>query len=343
MNRRTLTLLISAVLVVVLGVVVWCVPVPYVVLSPGPTLNTLGTDDSGKDIIVLKDHQARTTSGHLNLTTVSEQSDRVTAGQALIGWIKHDEVVVPRSSIFPPGQSSQQVTQQNTEDFSESQDAATIAAACELGYPSGFGILDVDPTLGSAGKLRVGDQLVSIDGSPASSEATLTAVLKTKKVGQQVEVTVTRDSASQSYSVTLTAPSKAGDPPRLGIVVGTGCLLPFEVDLGLNNEIGGPSAGLMFALGIMDKIGPTDITKGRFIAGTGEISTDGTVSPIGGIALKMIAARKAGATIFLAPADNCGDVRGNIPSGLDVVKVSSLHDAVQSLAELAENKAVPHC
>jgi PDZ domain-containing protein len=99
----------------------------------------------------------------------------------------------------------------------------------------------------------------------------------------------------------------------------------------------------MFALGIMDKVGTSDLTAGRFIAGTGTITPDGKVGPIGGIALKMIAARKAGATVFLAPAGNCADVRGNTPAGLNVVMVATLHEAVQDLTALQKDQAVPHC
>jgi PDZ domain-containing protein len=119
--------------------------------------------------------------------------------------------------------------------------------------------------------------------------------------------------------------------------------MPFNVDLGLGNQIGGPSAGMMFALGIIDKVGKIDLTHGRFIAGTGTIDSQGKVGPIGGIQLKMIAARNAGATIFLAPSGNCNDVNGAIPGGLDVVKVSTLHDAVTDLEKTANNEAVPHC
>jgi PDZ domain-containing protein len=129
----------------------------------------------------------------------------------------------------------------------------------------------------------------------------------------------------------------------LGVVVADGCLAPFTVDLGLANEIGGPSAGLMFALGIMDKVGTVDLTGGRFIAGTGTIDPKGNVGPIGGIQLKMIAARDKGATVFLAPAGNCGDVRGATPDGLQVVKVTTLHGAVQDLLRIQHGQSVPSC
>jgi PDZ domain-containing protein len=99
----------------------------------------------------------------------------------------------------------------------------------------------------------------------------------------------------------------------------------------------------MFALGIIDKVGSVDLTKGLFIAGTGTIDPTGKVGPIGGIALKMIAARHKGATIFLAPAGNCSDVSGAVPKGLQVVKVSTLHEAIQDLLAIQAGKPVPHC
>jgi PDZ domain-containing protein len=156
-------------------------------------------------------------------------------------------------------------------------------------------------------------------------------------------VVVSRTGVRKTFSIQLSKPQDNGTGARIGITVSPGCFAPFEVDLGLANQIGGPSAGLMFALGIIDKVGPANLTSGRFIAGTGEIRPDGTVAPIGGIQLKMIAARRAGATIFLAPSDNCNDVSGAIPRGLSVVKVSNLHQAVQDLGALQKGQAVPHC
>ncbi len=143
--------------------------------------------------------------------------------------------------------------------------------------------------------------------------------------------------------VTLGPPPKGKQGARFGIEVSTTCLAPVTIDLGLANQIGGPSAGLMFALGIMDKIGSQDLTKGRFIAGTGTIDATGKVGPIGGIQLKMIAARDKGASVFLAPAGNCSDVRKATPAGLKVVKVDALHGAVQDLLKIEKGRSVPGC
>lgn len=337
------TLLVGGVLFLVLFVLALTMPVPYVILSPGPTYNTLGTDDSGQTIIVINGTATKNTTGHLNLTTVNVSTQQLTAFAALDGWLLHDEVVVPRSSIYPPGKSQQQVEQQNIQDFTNSQDSATAAAFCELGYPRGFGVVTVDPKGPSHGVLMPADRLVTLNGKAVDSIKALTAVLESQQPGTTAKVSVIRATKSATLQVRLTDPPKNGKGARLGITVADACLAPFEVDLGLGNEIGGPSAGLMFALGIMDKVGPTDLTKGMFIAGTGTIDTDGRVGPIGGIALKMIAARHKGATVFLAPADNCPDVRGVIPKGLNVVKVDTLHSARQDLLDLQAGKSVPHC
>ena len=342
MNRRTRTLLVSSVLFVALFVLALTLPVPYVVLSPGPTYNTLGSDSFGHTIIVINGKTANQTSGHLNMTTVSVSTGSVSVFEAIYGWLANDRVVVPRSSVYPPGRSEQDVAQQDTRDFAESQDSAVAAASCELGYPKKFGVEEVVGAT-SENKLRPADVLLTLDGKPVDSQTKLLAQLAAHKPGDTVSIAVTRAGKSTTESITLGQPLTGRTGGSLGINVGDVCSPPFAVDLGLGNQIGGPSAGLMFALGIMDKVGSVDLTKGLFIAGTGTIDPDGTVGPIGGIQLKMIAARRAGATVFLAPAGNCSDVRGATPKGLKIVKVDKLHDAVQDLLALQAGKSVPAC
>ena len=343
LSRRVRTLTVAGVLFIVLFILALTLPVPYVILSPGPTYNTLGTDDQGNSIIKIVGRTPNRTDGHLNLTTVSVTTQSVSAFQAFSGWLQHDEVVVPRASVYPPGKSQKQTDQQNTQDFLSSQDFATQAALCELKYPRGFGVLGVSADSPSKGKLDVGDKLVSVAGRPATSATTLSAVLTALTPGTSVPVAVSRQGKDVIANVTLAAPPKGSKGARLGITVADTCLAPFSVDLGLGNQIGGPSAGLMFALGIMEKVGSTDLTANRFIAGTGTIDGSGKVGPIGGIQLKMIAAKNKGASVFLAPAGNCSDVRKDTPSGLQVVKVETLHGAVQDLLAIEKGRAVPHC
>lgn len=342
MSRRLRALVVTGVLFVVAVVVAIVLPVPYVVLGPGLTLNTLGDDPQGKPILTISGGPVRQTSGHLNLTTVSVSTDDVNIVQALAGWLRHDEIVVPRASVYPPGRTEQQTNAQNAKDFTDSQNSAEAAAFCELGYPKGFGVLSLTSS-NAKQVLKVGDGLVSLAGQPVGDQGALKDVLAGLTPGQVVPVVVNRDGHQQTVQLTLSAPVKGATGASIGIGVADACLAPYSIDFGLGNEIGGPSAGLMFALGIIDKIGTEDVTDGRFIAGTGTIAADGTVGPIGGIQLKMIAAHDAGASVFLAPADNCNDVRGNVPAGLDVVKVSSLHGALADLQTLHDGGAVPHC
>ncbi|HJQ00866.1 MAG TPA: PDZ domain-containing protein [Jatrophihabitans sp.] len=341
MSRQSRTLIFGAALCLVLAVLSFSLRVPYLVESPGPTYNTLGQDD-GKDIIALTGRTASPTTGHLNLMTVLSDTQKTTIAGAIEGWLRHDEVVVPYDAIYPPGTSKQQQDATNAQDFTSSQDNATAAAACELGYPKGFGVDSVAPDSPNQTVLRPGDRFVSFDGSKVTDDQQLRAILAAHKVGDKLNIELIRDGKTESVTAVLGTPVSGSSTPRLGVTVITGCLLPFGVTLSLSG-IGGPSAGLMFALGIIDKISSHDLTHGRFIAGTGSIDPTGAVGQIGGISLKMIAARRAGATVFLAPASNCADVRGNIPSGLEVIKVSTLHDAIGSLDALAAGQPVPHC
>ncbi len=343
MSRRVISLYIAGGLFIVLAALALVVPVPYVVLSPGPTLNTLGNDDQGKSIISITGKQPNATTGNLNLTTVDVTTARVTLAQALTGWLQHDRIVVPRASIYPPGQSQEQVNQADTEQFADSQNSATAAAFCELGYPKGLGVVGVIADTAASGVLKPFDEMISVDGSAVDTQAKIASVLAAHKAGDKVTVVVKRAGTQMSFPIVLSKPSAGSTSPLIGVSVGTECFAPFSVNLGLGDQIGGPSAGLMFALGIMDKVGTVDLTKGKFIAGTGEIDADGNVSPIGGIQLKMIAAKRKGASVFLAPAGNCTDVKGNIPSGLNVVKVDTLHSAVADLLALQAGQAVPHC
>jgi PDZ domain-containing protein len=341
-SRRVRTLLVGGVLFLVLFVLALTLPVPYVILSPGPTFNTLGTDESGNQIIVINGTTPKNTTGHLNMTTVNVSTQPLTAFAALDGWLLHDEVVVPKSSVYAPGKSQKQVDQENSQDFAESQDDAIAAATCELGYPAKFGVIVVQD--GPAkNKLQPADILQTLDGKSVDSAARLSALMQTEKPGTQVTIQVLRSGQPKTLSITLGSPNAGSKGARIGVQVGSVCAAPFSVDLGLGNQIGGPSAGLMFALGIIDKVGNDDLTKGTFIAGTGTIDADGKVGPIGGIQLKMIAARKAGATVFLAPAGNCPDVKGAIPKGLNVIKVDTLDDAVQDLRAIQSGQSVPHC
>jgi PDZ domain-containing protein len=335
MSRRSLTLLIAGVATLVAVAVSIFVSVPYVILMPGPTLNTLGKDSSGKPLITISGHQTYPTSGNLNMVTVSYQGapppdTGVNIFQALRAWLDPHEAVVPASEIFPPGQSAQQTQQQDT---------AAALSALHVKFTTTVSVLGVQKGTPAYGVLKAGDVIVSVNGTPVTDAATLTSLITGLPAGTALHVVVSRGGASVPLSV---ATKELGGHPVIGIEVQQGYKFPFTVTISVGN-IGGPSAGMMFALGIIDKLTPMNLTGGKFIAGTGEITASGQVEPIGGIQQKMVGARDAGATVFLTPAGNCPDTAGAIPAGLKVVKVSTLSQAIADLEALKAGKPVPSC
>jgi len=343
-TRRQLTLLIAAAGIGACLLAAALIPVPYVILSPGPTLNTLGARSGGKPLIQISGHRTYATNGHLNLVTVSYQggpSDGFNVFTALQAWLTPHEAVVPEEELFGTNQTQQEVARQDTQQMVSSQQIAEAAALCQLGIK--FDTVDtvsfVEKGMPAAGVLRKGDVIAAVDGKPVTCKTPASALIKARAPGAPVVLTVRRHGTTHRFRLT-TASSRGS------AVVGVGVLetyrFPFQVKISVGN-IGGPSAGLMFALGIVDKLTPGDLTGGRFIAGTGEIAVNGTVSPIGGIQQKMAGARASGATVFLTPAANCPDTAGAVPRGLRIIKVATLAGAVRDLKALAAGGGVPSC
>jgi Lon-like protease len=345
MSRRGVTLLIASVGVIGALLVAALLPVPYVALLPGPTYNTLGPLGH-KAIVQISGHPTFRTDGHLNMVTVSyiggpgsEPPFNIFA--ALQSWLSPHDAVVPQQELFPAGKTQRQVQQQDTEQMVNSQSTATAAALCQLGIK--FTVIDTITStirgLPAAGVLRSGDQIVAVNGVPITCRASAGDLVRAKPVGKPVMLTISR--AGQLRKVTLRTSSYQGQPV-IGVNLVESFKFPFKVTINIGN-IGGPSAGMMFALAIIDKLTPANLTGGKFIAGTGEIEVDGNVDPIGGIQQKMAAARAAGATIFLTPASNCADTAGAVPPGLRLVKVSTLGGALAALKALKAGQRVPGC
>jgi Lon-like protease len=342
-SGRFATLLVAAIGVVVALVIASVAPVPYVALTPGPTLNTLGKS-GGSPMIEIKGHRTYPTSGHLNMVTVSFLGGPGTEFDifaALRAWLSPHDAVVPEEEIFTPGQSEQQVSKQDTEEMVNSQQTAAAAALCQLKIK--FRTVDtIASTLAgmpARGVLRPGDVIFAVDGKPVTCSADAGTLIKAHRPGTPVQLTIIRKGKQRHFR--LVSRNVQGQA-EIGVDVQESFVFPFSVKINITN-IGVPSAGLMFALGIIDKLTPMDLTDGKFIAGTGEIEANGTVDPIGGIQQKMAGARAAGATIFLTPAANCPDTDGAVPAGLRLIKVSSLGGAIRDLQALKAGRAVPSC
>ncbi|MBB5153342.1 YlbL family protein [Saccharopolyspora phatthalungensis] len=341
MNRRTWTLLTSVVLVVAFGLLGAFVRVPYVALGPGPTYDTLGLDGN-VPVISIDGQQTFPTGGHLNMTTVSV-TDQLSLFGALGLWISGRYALAPRELYFPPDKSEQQIEQENTRAFNDSQTSAETAALRYLGYPMKVVVGEIVKGSPADGVLEPGDHLLTANGKPVTDPPSLKAALNGTKAGDRVEIRFRHaDQPERAASVQLAANPGSDPQGFLGVGAVERPDVNFHIKISLA-DVGGPSAGLMFTLAIIDKLTPGELNGGRFVAGTGEINPDGAVGPIGGIPFKMVKAREAGATTFLVPAGNCAEAKAQAPEGLQLAKVATLGDATKALDDLRDGQVPPSC
>lgn len=339
-TRRLGTLLVGAALLLALGGLGALLPVPYVALAPGPTYDTLGEGPSGGPIITVIGAPTNETSGLLSLTTVAV-FDRIDFFTALTGWFDDEVAIVPREEIYPPDQSEEEIDEANRADFLASEQFAEQAALAELGYPLKVVVQELSEDSPSQGRLEPGDAIESIDGRTTPDLDTLAAVLTEIDPGRSVEVVGTR--LGEEFTVEVTTGAAVDrEGAVLGVLVSNARSAPFDVDIAVD-EVGGPSAGLMLTLGILDLLGEDDLTGGEPIFGTGTIDPDGVVGPIGGIRLKMIAAADLDAEVFLVPEGNCAEALLQVPEGLELASVATLDDALSALDDVRDGRDPPAC
>lgn len=345
-----MTLAVSASLLLLLLVGAATLPVPYIALAPGPLYDTIGRT-SGKPVI---DVAARTvyhpTTGHLYLTTVSVIGapgySRMTLFDAMRFWVDRSVAVVPREVEYPPGADTKQVEAKTKEEMVQSQDAAKIAALRFLGEKvttEGVVVTSVEPGKPADGKLKSGDELKTVDGQPITSATDVREKIRAHSPGDTVDVAYVRNGEAASVRIKTVASPDGSGRSIIGVAPSEQCpcKTPFDVTIALGENVGGPSAGLMFTLGILDTLTPGEVTRGMTIAGTGTMDVDGRVGPIGGIKQKLIAAKRKGAVAFLVPDGNWEEANVSPPSGLELRKVSDLKSAVAQLCSITKATEKP--
>jgi len=333
-NKVVLALFFLFLGVMVVGSVVH---LPYAVMSPGPTQDTLGTS-GGKNapIIAVSGLPTYPTDGALRFTTVRVEGGPgypVDAWDVLQAWIDPARDVFPVDDVFDPQVTQEQVAEENAIQMEGSQEEATAVALRAIGkdVPTHVAIAGITDTSKAKGLLQVGDRLDRIGDVAITTTQTVRDALQKASPGDAVALTVTRKGKDQTVQV----PTIKGQGGRtaLGVLLGLDHDFPAKVTIDAGS-IGGPSAGLMFSLGIYDKLTPGPLAGGRQVAGTGTIDDVGTVGPIGGIRQKLAGARSDGARYFLAPAGNCDEVVGHVPDGLRVVRISTLHEAREAITKI---------
>ncbi len=353
-SARSRTLAVSALATGLLLAVGIALPMPYAVTSPGPTVNTLG-EQGGEPLITVTGAPTYPPSGELRLTTVSSTGAPgfpTSSVAAVRGWFARTALVEPVEDVFPPDLTADQISSGNAAAMTESQQNATVAALTELGYdiPVTLSVAGVIPGSAVAGVVENGDVLRTVDGTAITSYAQLAQIMAGIAPGTTISLGVLRDGADLTLTVRTVPPVDGNGQPsdapgsQIGITVSPSYDLPVQVSIRIE-DIGGASAGTMFALGIIDLLTPQDEANGAIVAGTGTMDLAGRVGRIGGIRQKMAGAARDGAAWFLAPADNCPDVVGHVPDGLRVVRVATLHEARQAMVAIGAGTAdnLPTC
>ncbi len=335
-----MTLIVALVPIVVFGVLLAAVTVPYVALGPGPTFDTLG-EVEGKPVVAIEGTPVKPTSGHLNMTTVS-QRDGLTLAQALALWASGNDQLVPRDLVFPPEKSRDDIKKSQDADFERSEDNAEYAALNYLKFPDAVRVEKVNDPGPSAGKLQVGDAIDKVNGTPVPNLETFTGLLKATKPDQKLVIDYRRKNGPAGTTTVTLGKNDDREHGYLGIAVLDAPWAPFTIDFNLAN-IGGPSAGMMFSLAVIDKLTTGDLNGGKFVAGTGSIDAEGAVGPIGGITHKMVSAQEAGATVFLVPAENCEEARTVGGNTLELIKSETLTQTVDALKALTSGGDPPRC
>ena len=334
----------SFILVVALIAAVFLVPVNAVIEAPGPTWNVLDNGSSSdQDVLKVSGTETYPTEGALRMTTVSVSGCPgypVTTADLIAAWFSADKRIVDRDEVCPQDQSAEQVEETGKAQMTASQDSAVIAALVETGKAGAMHLTVTEVTeQQTSTEIQAGDVLETItpEGGQMTTLASfsqLRELMTTIPEGTRVTLGVRRGDQKASAALTTIAPQEGTTGSLLGLSLKISVDSPVEATFGLS-DVGGPSAGMMFALGVVDEITPGSLTGGKDISGTGTIDMTGQVGPIGGIQQKMAGARESGSTFFLAPASNCNEVKGHEPKDMQVFAVNTLHEAVAATEAIA--------
>ena len=341
-GRRVGWLLLALTLFGLFGLAV--LPSPYVIERPGPVFDTLGSvlvDGEDVPLIEIPTEPTFDTEGSLSLLTVNVYGNRDQPPswfEIMRAWLDPSQAVVPIDAIFPEGISTEDRRDQSRIDMENSQQEAIAAALRALGepYESQLRVVETLPESPASGILQADDIIIAVDGEAVRDVTALRAAIAANGTADPVSIDVVRNGTNQrTLQVTPVLSEGEERVPVIGVLIAGEYVFPFEVDIELEN-VGGPSAGMMFALGIIDKLTPDSLAGGEDVAGTGTIGADGTVGPIGGIVQKMHGAVAFGADWFLAPVANCDEVIGNVPGDLEVFAVATLDEAIGVLRTIAD-------
>lgn len=346
MSRRGWTLLASALTLAALVAMAVALPVPYVRLAPGPTFNVIG-DVADEPVIAISGTETFPTTGSLEMTTVRESGGPrggLTFVQAIGAWFSQSDAVVPQELLYPDDTTGEEIKERQARLFTVSESNAIAAALNHLDLPVNrqvvvAGVFSDTP---ADGALEPGDVILRVDDADMESAAQVGELVRAAPIGTAFDITVRRSGSTEQLTVTSAENPDDAGVAYIGISIAETFSGDFDIDLNLE-DIGGPSAGMVFSLGIVDKLTPDDLLDGRTVAGSGTISPEGAVGSIGGIRQKLIAADGAGAQLFLLPEAQCLQAEGFIPEGLTTAPVRTLAEAIDVIRAWTAGQSVPSC
>lgn len=345
MTQRTLAGLLAVPLVVALWLAALLVPLPYVTYSPGYTIDVLGEVDGEEMVEVRGAPSYHEAEGQLRFTTVFVTQPDTNIGllQAMGAWLDPDAAVYPYDTVYRPGETDATNQREGAQQMASSQDTAVAVALTELGHDVETPVVArVSPGSPSDGVLEEGDELLALDGHPVGSVEDVVSAVAAGPADRPVDVRVLRDGDRRTVTVDR---EEVDGEPRIGVELSVSYDFPFEVDFGIDSEIGGPSAGLMLSLAVYDVLTEGSLTGGSVVAGTGTLAADGSVGPIGGIDQKIAAARDDRAELFLVPPGNCDDAVDAPRGSMRLVRAETMSDALDAVEAWADDHdaELPQC
>ncbi|KOX12189.1 PDZ domain-containing protein [Nocardiopsis sp. NRRL B-16309] len=351
-----MTLVVALILLVGTGAAGLLLPLPYLVAAPGVTVNTVG-ELRGEPVITVEGAESyEHDDGALSMVTVQYAGGpdhRLNFFTLVTAWLSPTQAVLPEELLFPAGRSPEEVSERQTVQMNDSQTDATAAALSQLGiaYDAVPQVADTVEDMPAHGVVETGDVIVAVDGrtvpTTASGDeelvgsAAVVEWVSSREPGEPVELTLDRD----GETVDVEMETHQGDNgAAVGVLIADDMDFPVEVEISVG-DIGGPSAGMMFSLGIMDRLTEESLTGGANVAGSGTITSAGQIGGISGIPQKMVSARRDGADYFLVAAESCSQVfQSAAYDELDVVRVETLTDAVDALETIRTGEGeLPRC
>ncbi len=317
-------------------------PVPFVRLSPGPLFNTLGQINE-KELIKISGTATYPTTGELNMTTVSETGGpygQLVLFDAVVAWFHPTQTVIPTSQQYPNLVDSEQIRAESRRMFTSSQ-ANAIAAALNYLEIQAEQTVRVDSVVVGApadGLVDPGDLVLAVNQKPVETSEQVVEFVQEEAPGAKIILTLKR--GEEIFEVSITSEESKVKPgsASIGVAIGPAIDPPFDIEFELD-DVGGPSAGMMFTLGIIDELTENEITFGKKIAGTGTINVSGEVGPVGGVFQKIAASEKAAVDLFLIPAVNCPLYSQAEYKNMPIVAVENIAQAVQAIETYSQTNS----